>query len=374
MSAPVPASEPVEVELKLALPTGDPSRLAQKLAHLPLLSRRKSSLQQLRTIYFDTPELLLHERRTALRLRHTQTAAGPAWLQTLKIGGRSDSALSQRGEWETPVQGAHLSLQALQDTPWSDLDSDGTLFQALVPVFKTDFERRRWRVRRSDGSVVEVALDIGQIVADERTAPICELELELKAGSSAALFDVARQIAQDITVLPASMSKAECGYALRQDSLDAPSGAQTQPLRARQPLPEIMQQVMREMFSQFTSNLNRLLRSDDPELVHQARVGWRRFKGTVSFFKPQLVPHAVPCWQALEVLLMCLGQLRDLDVAHTQTLPRLAHAYGADNPSKIQLWRDMLDALEEAACLQRKAVRYALQEPAVGTCLLAGTQ
>lgn len=374
MTAPVPASAPVEVELKLALPTGDPSRLAQKLARLPLLSRRKSSPQQLRNINFDTPELHLHERSTALRLRHMQTATGAAWLQTLKAGERSDSALSQRGEWETPVQGAHLSLQALQGTPWSDLDSDGTLFKALVPVFEANFERHRWLVRRSDGSVVEVALDIGQIIADKRTAPICELKLELKIGSAAALFEVAQQIAQDIAVLPTSMSKAECGYALRQDSLGAPTDARTQPLRARQPLPEVMQQVLREAFSQFTSNLNRLLRSDDPEMVHQARVGWRRFKGAVSLFKPLLVPDAVPCWQALEVLLMCLGQLRDLDVAHTQTLPRLAHAYGANNPSKIQVWRDMLGALEEAACLQRKAVRYALQEPAVGACLLASTQ
>ena len=317
---------PQEIELKLALPGSDPARLAAQLARSPALARRQASQQSLHNVYYDTPEQTLRQQRVALRLRRVGSIAEPQWLQTLKTGGRGDSALSQRGEWEVALPGAVLSAKALKATPWSDLDPDGRVFAALAPSFVTDFERTRWRVRRRDGSVVEVALDIGQIVAGDARAPICELELELLAGAPAALFELARQIAASVAVLPLSASKAERGYALAQGTLDTPLNAQPPPLSADLPLPQAARRVLREMFSQFTANLNSLRRSDQPELVHQARVGWRRFKSALRLFKPVLANDAPPSWAPLQALLTCLGHLRDLDVALTETLPPWADA------------------------------------------------
>lgn len=363
-----------EIELKLALPSADSSALAKQLARTPLLARRKATHKQLHNIYFDTPEQLLHRERIALRLRRVGSDDQPEWLQTLKTGGRGDSALSQRGEWEFPVADAKLSLKALKATPWAGLDPDGTVFRALAPCFVTTFERTSWLVRRRDGSVVEVALDIGQIDAGGKSAPICELELELLEGKPAALFDIAQQIAATIAVLPANMSKAERGYALALNGLDLPHHAQPQALTSKLPLPATAQRVLREMFCQFTNNLNALRTSNDPEVVHQARVGWRRFKSARRLFRPVLAVDAVPSWDALHALLSCLGELRDLDVAYSETLPPLADAYSAGDDRRAQTWQAMLQAMRHTADLQRKAVRYALQEPAVGACLLATTQ
>ena len=365
---------PQEVELKLALPGADPLTLARRLAQIPVLARRKSTRLQLHNIYFDTPDSVLRQQRIALRLRRLGDIEKPKWLQTLKTAGRSDSALSQRGEWETPLRGARLSLKSLQATPWSDLDPDGKLFRTLAPVFETSFERTVWLLRRPGGSVVEVALDIGQIVHGECSTPICELELELKAGPAAALFEVAGQIAASIAVLPASASKAERGYALAQGGIHAPLRARPQHLSAKLPRTETAQRVMQEMFSQFTGNLNSLLLSDEPELVHQARVGWRRFKSARRLFSPLLATQSAPSWQALLALLACLGKLRDLDVARIETLPAAADAYIAADPRRAEVWQAMTEALQQAANLQRKAVRYALQDPALGACLLATTQ
>ncbi|MEO8118584.1 MAG: CHAD domain-containing protein [Rhodoferax sp.] len=363
-----------EIELKLALPGANPSSLAKRLARTPVLARRQPTHQQLHNVYYDTPEQHLHQQRVALRIRRVGSEAKPQWLQTLKTGGRGDSALSQRGEWETPAPDANLSLKALKNTPWSGIDPDGSVFQALAPSFTTSFERTIWLVRRRDGSVVEVALDIGHIVAGDKTTPICELEFELKAGQPAALFDVAQQIARSIAVLPATMSKAERGYALAQDSLDAPRRAQPHQLTSDLPVLAATQRVLNEMFCQFTSNLNALRTSDDPEVVHQARVGWRRFRSASRLFRPVLALDAVPSWQALQALLTCLGELRDLDVARSETLPPLAEAYAAGNERRAQAWQAMTQALTHGAELQRKAVRYALQEPSVGASLLATTQ
>lgn len=363
-----------EIELKLALPGANPAGLARQLARLPVLARRQATRQQLHNIYFDTPEQHLRQQRVALRLRRVGSETHPQWLQTLKTGGRNDSALSQRGEWETPVPDAHLSSKALKASPWSEIDPDGRLFKALVPSFTTSFERTIWRVRRRDGSVVEVALDIGHITADDKTTPLCELEFELKAGQPAALFAVAQQVARTLAVLPAAQSKAERGYALAQGTLNAPVPALPPKLATKLPVLAAAQLVLSEMFCQFTSNLGALRTSDDPEVAHQARVGWRRFKSARRLFRPVLAHTDMPSEQDLQVLLTCLGELRDSDVALNETLPPLAEAYSAGNAQRAQIWADMTAALTREAALQRKAVRYALLAPSVGASLLATTQ
>lgn len=363
-----------EVELKLALPTSDPSSLAKRLARIPLLARRKANHLRLHNVYYDTPEQILRQKRVALRLRRIGSEANPKWRQTLKMGGQADSALSQRGEWEVPLPNAVLALAALKETPWSHIDPDGKVFQALSPCFVTTFARTSWSVRRRDGSVVEVALDVGHIAAGEQCAPICELEFELLAGQPEALFDIAQMIARTVEVLPANMSKAERGYALAQDAFNMPIRANPVLLTSDLPLPAAAQQVLRETFCHFTANLNALCTSDDPEVVHQARVGWRRFKSAWKIFRSSLVADAVPSWKPLQPLLTFMGELRDLDVALTETLPPFAAAYTAGDARRAEEWQALAESLLYATSLQRKAVRYALLEPAVGVTLLATTQ
>jgi inorganic triphosphatase YgiF len=363
-----------EIELKLWLPNPDPSALAKRLARTPVLARRKPSQQLLNNIYFDTPDQQLRQQQTALRLRCVDNGAGTKWLQTLKTGASATSALSRRGEWETPVAGARLERSALEATPWPEMDPDDRLFASLVPCFATVFQRTLWLVRRRDGGVVEVALDVGYLEADGRRAPICELELELKAGQPAALFDVARDIAATVAVLPASQSKAERGFLLAQGDLHQPLGAQPPGLSAKLPAVVLAHLVLREMFTQLTTNLNALRTSDDPELAHQARVGWRRFKSGLQLFRKILADTPPPSREALRPLLSCLSELRNLDVALTETLPPLAAAYAMGDGQRTQAWQAMMQALAQTTEIQRKAVRYALQEPTVGACLLAITQ
>ena len=374
MKPPSLVRQPQEIELKLALPGSDPAGLQKQLARLPVLARRKTILLHLHNTYYDTPDQTLRQQRVALRLRRVGSEAKPQWLQTLKIGGSGDSALSKRGEWETAVPGAKLALKALQATPWRDIDPDGAMFRSLVPNFVTCFDRTSWTVRRRDGSIVEVSLDIGQIEAQGRRIAICELEFELLAGQPAALFDLARHIARSIAVLPENRSKAERGYALALNSLNEPLRAQPPLLKAKMLPAEAAQCVLREMFCQFTANLNALRHSDDTELVHQARVGWRRFRSACRLFKPALDASATPSWESLKTLLTVVGELRDLDVALTETLPQFAHAYAAGSSSREDKWRAMMQALTQAAHVQHKAVCYALETPAVGASLLHITQ
>jgi inorganic triphosphatase YgiF len=364
-----------EIELKLALPTSDPSGLAARLASSPVLARRKSIHQHLYNTYYDTPEQDLRQAAIALRIRTIgDEGSAQQWLQTLKIGGNGDSALSQRGEWESAVTGPALSRDALKATPWRDIDPKQEMLAALAPCFVTCFDRTSWLVRGQDGSSMEVALDIGRIEAGAYRAPICELELELLSGKPASLFKLAQKLAHTVAVVPANRSKSERGYALAQNAIDMPRRAKRLKLSPDLSLPEVANRVLQDAFAQFTVNLNALCTSDETEVVHQARVGWRRFKSALRLFKPALAADAVPTWEALEPLLTVLGDLRDLDVARIETLPPLADAYTSGDARRASVWQEMTVALEENARLQRKAACYALQEPAVGSALLSITQ
>jgi len=203
---------------------------------------------------------------------------------------------------------------------------------------------------------------------------LCELELELKAGQPKALFDIAQDIARTVAVMPAHMSKAQRGFLLAQGDLNQPYRAQLPRLARQTPVLLLAQQVLRSALAQFTHNLESLLVSDDPELVHQARVGWRRFKSALRLFR-KFFPEAVPApSEALLSLLAGLGELRDLDVARTATLPALADAFTLGDAKRTQSWQTMMTVLTRAASQQRARVRQTLQTPATGASLLAMVQ
>ena len=368
---PTTLPEPCEIELKLALPVSDPSGLAHRVFFTSLLARRKSTRTPLHNTYYDTPDQLLRQQGVALRVRRKGHSGKPQRLQTLKTEGASGSALSIRGEWEFAVPSEALSLEILRaNAPWARIDPDARIFAALGPCFVTHFERTTWLVRRRDASTVEVALDIGKIEAGDKSAPLCELELELLHGEPQALSEIAQQIAGRIPLLPLGQSKSERGYALAKGALDAPVRADPARVRARMPVADAAHRVLREMFRQFTANLHALRVSDDPEVVHQARVGWRRFRSAWRLFRPALESAGAPDWDALKPLTTFVGELRDLDVARTETLPPFTEDYTAGNPNRTKDWQALLEALAAAATLQRKSARFALEDPAPGATLL----
>jgi inorganic triphosphatase YgiF len=243
-----------------------------------------------------------------------------------------------------------------------------------VPCFSTRFDRTSWLIRTKDHSLVEVALDIGQIESDHQAAPICELELELKAGNRISLFDVGLNIAARVAVLPASLSKAERGYMLAAGTLDMPVRSAPPQLSTKQTLVAAAQQIFRESFSQFTKNLEMAMLTDNPEVVHQARVGWRRFKSALRLFKPVLAWDQLPDMSALRPLLDSLGHLRDLDVALTETLPSTVLDYVSLDSNRQKHWDNFERSLATAAQAQRAVIRKNMQSPAMGVALLSMTR
>jgi triphosphatase len=205
----------IEREIKLALPR------EQVGAALRLFEARAGHAGQavrLENIYFDTPSLTLARAKSALRLRRTPDG----WLQTFKTVGVAQNGLHARHEWEMPVAGEALETGRLLH----ECDEAGVATalseaaSALIALFRTDFTRTLWTLP-VDGSEIEAAIDQGEITANvngqTRSAPICEIELELKAGDEAALHTLAAQLRAELPGLaPDDISKAQRGYRLRE--------------------------------------------------------------------------------------------------------------------------------------------------------------
>lgn len=308
-----------EIELKLALPSAQLARLK----HHPLLAKAGPALRRrLVSVYFDTPKLELMQAQAALRVRR----AGGRWVQTVKIGGGSAGGLHQRPEWETPVAGA-APEPARFDAPAVQTLLTPARLERLRPVFETQFWRTAWTVPVSGGGSIEVALDQGFVSGGGRSRPICEVELELKSGKPAALYDLALALAADVDLFPDPVSKAQRGYALFQNLPLQPVQAAPIGLQPEMQVADAFVAVMQSGLGQFTANLAGLMHEADPEYLHQARVALRRMRSALTVFAPALPDAALtPLSEELHWLMGMLGPARDWDVFATQTLPPLLAA------------------------------------------------
>ncbi|MFP3342176.1 CYTH domain-containing protein [Halomonas sp. SIMBA_159] len=195
---------PTEIELKLAL---SPAQLGALLRH-PVLVDAPQEKQTLTNTYFDTPDGHLATAKVAVRLRRLDGRV----LQTVKTAGHGGGGLSSRQEWEWQVPEHTLDATTLANLPPFQAGLANTLSQ-LLPTLSTDFTRRSWQLQW-EGSHIELVLDEGEIVCGEARAPICEVELELKAGDPQALWSLAGALARSVPLRPSDSSKAARGNSL----------------------------------------------------------------------------------------------------------------------------------------------------------------
>ena len=327
---------PTETELKLAL---DPSHV-DRLRRSAVLSKAVCTEVDVDNVYFDTSTRLLQRHQMALRVRRIDGR----WLQTLKAAGKSSGAVSRRGEWETPARVLHrqgrLDLARLAASPLTELLAKQKSRPALRPVFRTRFRRALWVIQRGDATI-EVALDVGEINADatKLREPICEVELELKQGEPAVLLEIALELlnaeGKTPTVLtPLARSKAERGYQLLAPqppaAVKASARGFVQGLTRKSTTSRALRAVVAHGVAVMTGNVELLLRYDDPEYVHQARVALRRVRSAMRLFDREHRDLPPSLADELSWFARALGAARDWDVIAGETLPSLAEGIGHD--------------------------------------------
>lgn len=193
------------VEQELKLHVQEPSRQAVK----DIVNTATAKTVHLHAFYFDTPERELAQAGIALRLRKESDI----WIQTIKLpGGDALSKIEYNHSRPEPTLDLNLYVDTPAEQAFKRLKSD------LIARFETDIYRTL-RLEETPHGVLELAYDSGFIRSADLEIPVCELELELKEGSSAAIFSVAKVWQAQYQFILDFRSKAERGDTLASISI-----------------------------------------------------------------------------------------------------------------------------------------------------------
>ncbi len=327
----------MEIEFKFCIPAGRLKAVEAALKRGAVVRTR------LQARYFDTADQRLAADGMVLRLRKE----GRRWVQTVKATG--DNALHRlEHNVDLGTAGATPSIDPLrhQGTPVGDRlakllahgSGDGGV--PLVERQSTDIVRltRDVRVTGLGGAVVEMALDVGKVVAhagtpEQRASPVCELELELKHGDVQGLVSLARRWSQQHGLWFSTVSKAERGARLlaAQETVEAVK-AEAPRFGSQHPDGRAIQQaVVASCLAQMLPNASEIAAgSEDEEQVHQLRIGIRRLRTALRelagldtasglFDAGEWEPPLVDAFRAL-------GELRDREQVVKLAQPRLREA------------------------------------------------
>lgn len=152
---------------------------------------------EMESTYYDTPGRELSRLRWTLRRRY-ENGRSICTVKTPASGGG-------RGEWETECEDIQQAIPELcklgcpEDLPYFTADG-------VEAVCGARFVRHAARVTL-EGCVVEVALDQGWLTGGARKRRLCEVEVELKSGSEAAVAAWAKALARRYDLRPEKKSK-----------------------------------------------------------------------------------------------------------------------------------------------------------------------
>lgn len=199
-----------EIEIKLQIPNSYKKILNQELKNY------QTEKIHLHAQYFDTPDQLLSKNKMAIRLRKENEI----WVQTFKASGKNHLERYEneveRGIFES-VPMLDLNIYENENRLNQVLDKE-----PLAITFETIFERTIINLDNQH-ACVEVALDKGKIVSNDKNLLINEIEFELKSGSIEGLFEIIRPWIKKYHLWVDVRSKAECGHLLYQNKIVSPA-------------------------------------------------------------------------------------------------------------------------------------------------------
>ena len=287
-----------EIEIKLAIDPGAAATAAATLFRHPAVAAiRRGRIRTARVVstYFDTPDWRLAAAGIALRLRRD----GTRWLQTVKGPplAQAGGALHARGEYEWPLAGPRLDPVRLATTPWRRQLGDALASGRLASRFTTDFERqdaaRRVSRRHARETVPGPGRDprLRHVVARSAPAPARTHRRNrdrARVRNTARLFELAAALTAALPLAVATTNKAARGQALvlgHPDGWYRPVRAKAVALPVDVAAPEALRAIAVECLNHVAANATGLVRDDDPEWIHQMRVGTRRLRSCLGLVR-----------------------------------------------------------------------------------------
>ncbi|GJL90859.1 CHAD domain-containing protein [Hyphococcus sp.] len=297
-----------EFELKL---TGPPAVIA-KLPQSRLfaaLAPKGGGWERLVSTYFDTEDRLLAQYGLNLRLREE----GAETIQAVKARGGSPAS---RREFESEIESATAFPCETGD---AQIDKRiQSVASQLTPIAKTSVDRWADQIEFARATI-ELAVDLGQAESRDASgrlfaAPLAEVELELISGQKAAVFELAKLIADNAPVRLAIDSKLEFALALPKASAPL-SKAPTPVVAAEDTAGDTLAAMLNASAARLASIQPAIVDLRRPEGVHQMRVALRRLRATERLFRKSLPGREINRLAAqAKQIASVLGSARDWDV------------------------------------------------------------
>lgn len=334
-----------ELELKFEVPRARLVALARS-AWLRQLSNDPPKTQRLVSVYYDTKDLALRDRDISLRVRRI----GDRYVQTVKA--RAARALD-RCEWEGKVEDErpdHALARRSGLKPFAGKKQ----WRKLRPLFETAISRTSLEIREGR-SRIALALDQGAINANHHRQPISEVELELEEGAVSDLLTLSRKLGARMPLALGVRSKAERGYALAEGDSAACRKAQAIPLSPDLTCADGFRAIAMACLAHAAAN-QEAIRDDDPEGIHQMRVGLRRLRSALSLFKDMIEGPETDAIKAdLKWLSEQFAPARDFDVLQENSVrPMLENDPG--NTGLKALKEDVVERRHKGIAQARRTV------------------
>jgi triphosphatase len=337
-----------ETELKLAVRPADLPALRRALTTMAGTGTLRRS--NLVSTYYETEDRALARMGMVLRVREQDGR----FIQTVK-SLPTDGAPLVRGEWEDTIATGKPDPHA----PQSGHFLTDQIAGRLEPVFRTVVQRDRVELSPAPGTRIEAAVDRGEIrpCGGQRGRRIGEVELELKSGDVAALYDVALKLLDTSPLRVALTSKSARGFELANGVPTAPEAVRFVPvtLDAELSAEEALRRVGCACLDQLMRN-EPAVREGRAEAVHQMRVAIRRLRAALSTFR-KLLPKNQRQWAAEELhwLGNILGDARNLDVFRSTLLAPAKEALAGKIDTRV-----LERAVERRRRVAQSAVKTAL--------------
>ncbi len=332
------------VEREVKLDAGLRFELPELTGILPGVTELRLPDAKLQATYVDTVDLRL--MRWGVTLRHRRDAVGGAGAEsgwTLKLPTEAEGVALVRTELSWPGTFGPVPSEV------ASLVRAYARGAKLLPVAKLLTERHRVELKDEAGQTLgEVDDDVVSVFDGRRLAArFRQVELEVTDAGSGELLDavmraltLAGAVAGDDRpkVVRAIGPRASLGPDVVVPDLDSRSTVATVVAAA------------------IGAGVTRIIRhdpgvrlGDDPEHVHQARVGTRRLRSDLRTFWPLLDPDwGVPVRTELGWLAAVLGEVRDADVLMGRLRGQIRTLSGVDAKAAAGLLRRLATQREDA--------------------------
>ena len=321
-------------------------------ALLAMAGRPRPDRSRFTATYYDTGDHALHRRALALEVRRS----GRQFVQTV-IHDPGGNLVA--GQWVDPIRGARPDPAAphAQSAIGTDLAAAD-----LHPVFAVRIARSSFRLSPLEDTEIEVAIDLAEIRAvGGATETLHIIDLTLKRGEGAALWDVALRLLELITCRIEPLCVAGRGFRLLvpEEKPVAQNGHATA-LEADMTFDAALQQIGRSLIASLLRNETQAL-AGSPEGVHQMRIAVRRLRSLLSAVRAML-PQDHFAWAngVLRWLGSALGPVRNLDVFDDALLKPVSGALKGerDLARLATAARRRRKVAHERACEAIRSARY----------------